>query len=111
MSDFRAEFKIFKSPLNDVLVRRAALSEGVQLVHLLNVAPEVRELVRDLEVEEELAGEAHVLQLRHQLRVETAQGVACNNKAMFVWFKDSRYLIGCSGWSIRLYTMKLRVAF
>ena len=67
------------SPLNDVLVSRAALSEGVQLVHLLDVAPQVRELVGDLVVEEELPGEAHVLQLRHQLGVETTQGVTWNN--------------------------------
>ena len=72
-SNFRARFA---TPLNDVLVGGAALSEGVELVHLLDVAPQVRELVRDLVVEEELAGEADVLQLRHQLRVEAAQGVA-----------------------------------
>ena len=73
------------SPLNDVLVSRAALSEGVQLVHLLDVAPQVRELVGDLVVEKELAGEAHVLQLRHQLGVETTQGVTWNNLRWQCW--------------------------
>ena len=39
--------------VDDVLVRGVGLEEGVQLVHLPDVAPQVRQRARDLELAEE----------------------------------------------------------
>ena len=39
--------------VGDVLVRGVGLEEGVQLIHLPDVAPQVRQRARDLELAEE----------------------------------------------------------
>ena len=62
--------------VDDVLVGGAACGEGLQLVHLGHVLPEVRQVGGDVVVEEEAAGHADVLQLGHELGVEAAERVA-----------------------------------
>lgn len=59
-----------------VLVGWTALGEGIKLVHLTDVLPQVLELSGDLVVDKELASHSDVLQLGHQLGVEATQGVA-----------------------------------
>ena len=62
--------------VDDVLVGRAALDEGVQLVHLPDVLPQVDQVRGDVEpVQEEPSRHPDVLELRHQLAVEAAQRV------------------------------------
>ncbi|CAN7988750.1 unnamed protein product, partial [Ixodes hexagonus] len=64
--------------VDDVLVGRARLGEGVQLVHVAHVAPHGRQAVWDLKVRKrESTGDADVLQAWHKLAVEAAHGVAC----------------------------------
>lgn len=62
--------------VDDVLVGGTALREGVQLVHVVHVAPEGRQLLGDVEVDEVLRRHADVLQPGHQFAVEAAHGVA-----------------------------------
>lgn len=62
--------------INDILISRAALQEGVQPVHVVHVSPQVHQGLRYLEVGEVLAGDPNVLQPRHQFAVEAAHGVA-----------------------------------
>jgi len=62
--------------VDDVLVGGAALNERVELVHFGKVPPECGEVAGYVEVGEEGAGDAYVLQLGHQFAVEAAHGVA-----------------------------------
>lgn len=61
--------------VDDVLICRAALSERVQLVHVVHVAPQCRQLLRNIKVDEILRRYPYVLQTWHQLTVETAHRV------------------------------------
>ncbi len=76
------------------LISRAALREGVQLVHLPDVLPQVCQVGWEVEVHEEPPRHPDVLQLGHQLRVEAAEGVA-GQEPTVVWkcIYQYRYII------------------
>lgn len=61
--------------VDDVLVGRAALQEGIEPVHVVHVPPQVDHALGYLEIGEVLAGNADVLQSGHELAVEAAHGV------------------------------------
>ncbi|CAN7982173.1 unnamed protein product [Ixodes pacificus] len=61
--------------VDDVLIGRAGLGEGIQLVHVPHVVPHRRQAARYLEVRKGRTGHADVLQAGHELAVEAAHGV------------------------------------
>lgn len=62
--------------VDDILVGGTGLREGVQLVHMVHVSPQGRQVFWYLKVDKVLAGHPDVLQSGHQLAVEAAHGVA-----------------------------------
>lgn len=61
--------------VDDVLIGGTGLREGVQLVHMVHVSPQGRQVFWYLKVDKVLAGHPDVLQSGHQLAVEAAHGV------------------------------------
>jgi len=66
---------LFLVVVNDVLVGRTTLAEGIQLVLVFEVLPQEHQLRADLEFAEVFAGHPNVLQLGHEFAVEAAHGV------------------------------------
>lgn len=63
--------------VDDVLIGGTGLREGVQLIHMVHVSPQGRQMFWYLKVDKVLAGHPDVLQSGHQLAVEAAHGVPC----------------------------------
>lgn len=62
--------------VDDVLISGTTLREGVQLIHMVHVAPEGGQFSGDVEIHEVLGGDANVLQAGHELAVETTHRVS-----------------------------------
>lgn len=61
--------------VDDVLIGGTGLREGVQLVHMVHVSPQGRQVFWYLKIDKVLAGHPDVLQSGHQLAIEAAHGV------------------------------------
>lgn len=61
--------------IDDVLVGWAGLCEGVKVVHVEHVSPQVLQLLRDLKVGKIFPSHSDVLQLGHELTVKAAHCV------------------------------------
>lgn len=62
--------------IDDILISRTALKEGVEPVHVVHVSPQVYHALRYLKVGKVLAGDADVLKPWHELAIEAAHCVS-----------------------------------
>ena len=61
---------------NWYLISGTRLSESIELVHLLDVFPQVGHAFGNVEIQEKLSGNSDVLKFWHELTIEAAQGVS-----------------------------------
>lgn len=70
--------------IDDVLIRRTTLQERIKPVHVVHISPQMYKGLRYFKVGEILAGDPDVLQTWHQLTIETAHRVTCEEARAFV---------------------------
>jgi len=68
--------KLILVDVDDVLISWIRLKEGIELVHLPDVGPQVHQTGRDLEVTEESSCNSNVLKLWHQLAIKATHCVS-----------------------------------
>lgn len=70
--------------INDILVGGTGLRESIQLIHVVHVTPQRRQLSGNLKIDKIFAGDSDMLKTWHELAIEAAHRVTSEKTSVLL---------------------------